>query len=1131
MLEVTPMQFTIPAVILIIAALVSFANAVYSWQQKSPGGWYFVFMVLSISLWTAFYTCELLFLSPGVRIFWAKFEYFGSASLPVLWFLFSAHYTHKSTWLSSRRMLLLSLIPLVTIILVFTNELHGLIWSSITPETTAFGADLVYEHGIAYWFYVIYSYTLIVTGAWWLVSFALRSQQLYRKQVFTLVISATIPLIANILYVARLNPISDFDLTPIAFTLTGFLLTWGLFSFRMIDLAPVAREALIERMGDGVILLNMENIVLDINPAACTLIRTNSCNVVGQPARQVFARWENLVNQFKNTMDAQVELPMDGETWIELRISPLFDKNNKLNGRLIVVRDITRRKMEEDVLKQSEKRYLNLYAATRRQTQEMLLLDRIRNAMARELDVKAVAHIVVEAISETFGYPLVSLYMRRNNVLYLQHQVGYLQMLEQIPIDQGISGKVARSGKSILLENVKDNPDYVSAIKDINSEICVPLLDQEEVVGILNVESNQDLRLTAADLNLLEAVCNQVSIAIWRARIYTEAKQAEEALNKERRLLRTVIDNIPDQIFARDRDNRFTLSNLSDARVMGVSDPETLVGKMDNDYYPSELAAVFQADNLLVMNSGKALINREEPSIDSEGTARWTLTTKIPLRDSQGEVVGLVGIARDITEQKIFEKALEEAKQKAEIANQAKSTFLANMSHEIRTPMNAILGFSQLLLRDPSLTAVQRHNLTAINRSGEHLLALINEVLEISKIEAGRVPVNLKTFDLFALLQDLETMFHLPTDEKHLELKLEIDSLVPRVIITDENKLRQILTNLLGNAVKFTREGGIALKISATPLKDGDDWRLAIDVLDSGPGIAPEEMNLLFQVFQQTQIGITAGGTGLGLAISQRYAALLGGVISITSEVGHGSCFRLEITVQQDETTRIEKERSNRRIIGISGQTQPYRVLIVDERPENRELLRELLYPLGFDLREADNGQAAFQEWQRWAPHLIMLDMHLPILDGYELSRQIRKSENGSRTPLIAVTASAFEEDRQKILDQGINGYLRKPFKEEDLFNLIADCLDVKYIYDSIPLIESKFKSLPERNDTLPDETVPIPAEFVAKIQSAAMAADLDLILELTNQADLTWPQTAARIRALASGLHYIELLNYLKGK
>ena len=1128
MVENLSVQLTLPAVILAIAAIISLAGALYSWRIKSPGGWYFILLMGTITIWTFSYCNELVFISPTIKVLWAKFEYLGAASLSVLWFLFSAHYTQRTRWLSTRRFVLLSLVPTLAMLLVFTNEWHGLIWTSIRPESALPGASLIYEHGIAFWIYTLYSYVLILTGTAWLLIFGLRSQELYRRQVAVLVAAAVIPLLSNVLYLVKLNPIPDLDITPIAFTLSGILLTWGLFSFRMNDLAPVAREVLIERMNDGVIVLNNDNNIVDINPAALQLISPVPGAVIGQPVRKVLSTWNDLMDQYADNLEAQFEIPINKELWIDIRISPLFGKGKQLYGRLVILRDISSRKLEEEIRKQSEKRYHDLYAATHRQTQEMQLLDRIRNAVAREMDVLTISRLVVEGIADAFAYPLVSLYLRQGDFLHLMHQVGYNTTYDQIPLTLGIAGKVVRTGKSILIENVRTDTEFLDTTGDINSEICVPLIGQEEVVGVINVESNEDLRLTSTDLHIIETIGAQISIAIWRARLYTEAKQAEEALAKERRLLRTVIDNIPDQIFARDRESRFTLSNYSDARAMGVSDPEIMVGKNLDDFYPPEQAARYMAENREVMESGLPFINHEEPSIGPDQKERWTLTTRVPLRDEQGEVIGLVGIARDITEQKIAAKALEEARHLADVANQAKSVFLANMSHEIRTPLNAILGFSQLSLRDPSLTPTQRHNLTAINRSGENLLAIINDILEISKIEAGKMPLNPRTFDLHILIRDLETMFRVRANEKQLDLQVEIESSVPQYILADESKLRQILINLLGNAFKFTQHGSVSLKITALRLDD-QRWHLAAAVQDTGPGIAPEDMEKLFRNFQQTPTGIAAGGTGLGLAISQRFAVLMGGRIDVDSQLGSGSCFTLDLEVKQGETLQNEVKHSDQKITGIAHQQHPYRVLVVDDKPENRELMAALLKPVGFELQAAGDGKKALSDWEAWKPDLILMDMRIPVVDGFEVTRRIRASERNAHTPIIAVTASAFEEDRQKILKQGVNGYLRKPFQEQALFNLIASCLDLEYTYSIEPNPAAPAQSQPATQGSALELVSSIPADMVSRLQEAALAADLDQVLELIDQVDLFWPQPAAHLRQFANRLQYDDLINYLK--
>ncbi|MTJ07973.1 GAF domain-containing protein [Anabaena sp. UHCC 0204] len=397
------------------------------------------------------------------------------------------------------------------------------------------------------------------------------------------------------------------------------------------------------------------------------------------------------------------------------------------------------------------------------------------------------------------------------------------------------------------------------------------------------------------------------------------------------------------------------------------------------------------------------------------------------------------------------------AKEAADAANRAKSEFLANMSHELRTPLNAILGFTQLMQQDQSLTVEYQKYIEIINHSGEHLLALINDVLEMSKIEAGRITLYETDFDLYKLLSSLEAMFQMKGQSKGLQLIFEYDITVPQYIKTDENKLRQVLINLLGNAIKFTDQGHIHLRIKNTNEQPftSTQQNLSFEIEDTGSGIAAAEIGNLFQAFQQTKAGQKSKeGTGLGLRISQKFVELMGGEITVHSQLNQGSCFKFAIQAKLAEFVPIASPLS------IQGTTtitpgQEYRILVVEDNIANRLLLSKILKNLGFEVQEAENGEEAIALWEQWQPQLIFMDMHMPILDGYAATSQIRLREklisNQVITPtkIIAITASAFTEQRQESLDAGCDDFVSKPFRWEEILEALVKHLQVEYSHQS----------------------------------------------------------------------------------
>ena len=381
-----------------------------------------------------------------------------------------------------------------------------------------------------------------------------------------------------------------------------------------------------------------------------------------------------------------------------------------------------------------------------------------------------------------------------------------------------------------------------------------------------------------------------------------------------------------------------------------------------------------------------------------------------------------------------------------EAANRAKSTFLANMSHEIRTPMNAILGYSRLMHRDPALSRQQREYLQVINRSGEHLLALLNDVLEMSKIEAGRLTLRPETFNVLRLVKDVEAMFRLPIEEKGLQFDVAVSTGVVPVVKADQSKARQVLINLLSNAVKFTASGGVAVRLSSQWPVDGR-LKVVVEVEDTGSGIAEEEQERVFGHFEQARAGIESkGGTGLGLAISRHYARVMGGDLTCSSREGAGSLFRFEFCAEPPEERMSGQEPPPARAAELLAGSEN-RVLVIDDDRNSRRLLEMLLEEIGFEVRTGVNGAEAVELFKEWKPDLIMMDVAMPEMDGYEATRAIRALPGGSGVVIIIVSASTLEEARKKALSSGADDYLDKPFSEEGLFEMIRVNLGVEYRY------------------------------------------------------------------------------------
>ncbi len=439
---------------------------------------------------------------------------------------------------------------------------------------------------------------------------------------------------------------------------------------------------------------------------------------------------------------------------------------------------------------------------------------------------------------------------------------------------------------------------------------------------------------------------------------------------------------------------------------------------------------------------------------------------------------------------------LEHAKNTAEAANRAKSVFLSNMTHELRTPLHVILGFSQILARNPHLDAEGLDSVRIINSSGEHLLAQINEVLDMSKIEAGYMRVQQQNIDLPDEIDQILDLFQLRAREKQLTLHVELARDVPRYIRIDSVKLRQIIINLLNNAIKFTTTGGVTLSVRS--IRKERASCLSLDVEDTGPGIPAEELNDLFLPFHQTKSGqLVQGGTGLGLSISQKFAEIMSGTIRVHSEVGVGTRFTVELPFDIVEAADHPRRTvDSRRIIGLAPGQPHYRMLVVDDQDTNRQLVVKLLRPFGFEMCEAANGQEAYALWRTWKPDLIWMDMRMPVMNGYETTRLIKATEQGKHTVVIALTANSFVDDQPNILAAGCDDVLHKPFQEALIFELIARHLHVQYLCEEPQPEPPRYQE-----DELLRELAKLPDHLFTSLESAVKITDMqhttDLIAEV----------------------------------
>jgi signal transduction histidine kinase/DNA-binding NarL/FixJ family response regulator len=498
------------------------------------------------------------------------------------------------------------------------------------------------------------------------------------------------------------------------------------------------------------------------------------------------------------------------------------------------------------------------------------------------------------------------------------------------------------------------------------------------------------------------------------------------------------------------------------------------------------------------------------------------------LLDSLAEMlVGYIELRshREKLEELVATRTLElrAAKDEAERANRAKSTFLATMSHEIRTPMNAILGYAQLLGRDSKLDLAQKSKIDVILSSGDHLLTLINNILEMSKIEAGHAVLTSEPFDIHQLLRSVDQMFSMLAQSKGLELWFRANEDVPLVIVADPGKVRQVVINLLGNALKFTARGSISVGVTASAISAAE-CTLEIAVEDTGVGIAAEDLRRIFGSFEQARRGASAGGAGLGLAIGRELARLMGGDLTATSTVGVGSTFTFAFRAGRTAAGATTSTPAPGRALAILGSGRAPKILVVDDQPENLRLAEELLRSVGFDTRTAASGEGSITVHEEWRPELILMDLRMPGMGGLEAIRRLRAC--GATAVIVAFTASGFDELEGSARDAGADEVLFKPYREAELLERIAQLVGLAYVYETeasagLRPAGTPFRGAPTALSAISSR---LPEGLATALREAALQARVGRIEQLAVEVGVHSADAASEIRALVRDFRYDEL-------
>ncbi|NOU48706.1 MAG: response regulator [Bacteroidales bacterium] len=1041
-------NFTIFSVLFLVTSIISFFGAFLAWQRRSiPGARELTWLMISSGIWSFWIIFETASLTADWKIFWAKLEYTGAVTTPILYLIFALHFTGRIKAISKKYILLLSILPLITLVLAFTNEKHLLIWSgfsAISGETNI----MEYYHGAWYWIgYLAYNYLLLLFATYLLVSFIINHKKTFRKQGLIVYIAGFCPWIASVLYLTGLNPVTGLDLVPVSLILSGSLFVYAILYTRFLDLVPVARETLVETLPDGIIVIDGQHRIQDINGAAIGYLGIPGKNILGLPLEASNATSLHLLTAVLGTEPVrQIEINAENETKIfRINKQPI---RNQPESQLVIIRDLTDQIEKQRKIKAGEQAYHAMFTMFR------LMADNMSDMLwAKDLDNryvftnKAMCDNLLHAVdtNEPIG--------KTDMFFALRERAKHPERA-----DWHTFGELCQESDSAVIRSGK--PEQFDEYGNVNGKFIfldtrkAPIFDEEgKMIGVvgsahdITLQKKAELDIIKRD-ELLDAIAKATALLIQGENLEKSIHGALEIIGRATKVNRVYI-------FENHTDPHFKLPVMSQRHEWTNGSVEVFIDDPDlqNLPYESDLLRWYDtlsSGNVIVGNIGEfpesernilepqgiksilvapVLINKNFWGFvgfdDCESERAWPITEERILA-AAANTIGAAYLRKKNQEELII------AKEKAEESDRLKSAFLANMSHEIRTPMNGIVGFAELL-KEPELTGEEIQGyIQIIEKSSLRMLNIINNIVDISKIESGQMEVSLSKTNVNEQVEYIHKFFNPEVVAKGIQFSFDLSLPTNDAdIISDREKIYAILTNLIKNAIKYTSAG----KITFGYEKKGNF--LEFFVSDTGIGVAKDRQAAIFERFIQADIIDKQAfqGAGLGLSITKAYVEMLGGKIWVESEPGNGSIFRFTIPYSpQSEVKPAEIETMNEEI--RNSRQKNIKVLVVEDESNSALYIKLVLKKISREILLAKNGSEAV-EICRNNPDtdLVLMDIKMPEMNGYEATRLIRQFNK--EVIIIAQTAFGLTGDKEKALLTGCNDYLSKPVKIQQILAMI----------------------------------------------------------------------------------------------